>query len=936
MIEIISFKRWLACAVVLAVIVSDSAELAEANSGLIAVYRDGQNTVHRVVPTPSFTLAADESVHSQIGAKFDAVYTGVLKISRGGEYSLSGDAKIEVGGTDVAGKTIKLTPGDHPLKVTYNRKAGPARLQLRWKSDFFNDEPIPPRAFSHEGTGGAQAAQWSQIERGRLLYEDLSCGACHGSDGWKLSLRPGPDLSNVRARVKADWLHSWVRSPRSYRKTSPMPKLLTDDTEIRDVATFLGTLGKATASAGSSKNDQRVAAGKEIFDRVGCNKCHTENGGHSLVGVGSKYLSSRALATFIADPLHVDPSGRMPQMFDPKTQAVEAGLVAEYLFHTKKSADVFKAPAAGDSNRGRELVQSRGCVSCHSIKEGETALTSKLKSPQFTAADASFDSSKGCLADAPAKGTADYQLTADDRVSLRSFLDSVVKQPVVAVAPVETFYRRVAQFNCTACHSLNDQNNQPLQDVDDDGKIVNIERPPSLTGAGDKLRVDWIKRVLLDKKRTRPWLKIRMPHFGHEMQSLPTLFAAAAGSPLKEESASPKMEIAAAGLQTIGIQRGQTACINCHDYRGINQQTEGVVPAPDMAEIGQTLRSEWFRRWLRDPQRIQPGTSMPRFFQEIADVKQREQKIDELWAALVHQGKLPLPKGLIDTKTEGTKIVVGDDPVVFRVATKITNGLQIDRAINVGLPGGMNFAFDAATARLRGIWKGEFINAGPAWNGRGGNAVNVLADSRFVPIDHFPIRIGSAATEPKVRFLGYYLVQKYPVFRYSVDEVEIHERIEPAPTELMRRFTIADAPKAVFFVDDKDRAYRSAAGEFKDGVLQIAAGKKLEFEVRRPLSQEKVVIKDVLRWNAAGTAKPPISKNGAYAAVIFENESNRRVKLVWVGYNGKLATYGELKPGETRRQNTYSNNTWLITDENDQPLGHFVVSASICRAVIPK
>ncbi|MFP6657467.1 MAG: hypothetical protein VB853_04745, partial [Pirellulales bacterium] len=86
----------------------------------------------------------------------------------------------------------------------------------------------------------------------------------------------------------------------------------------------------------------------------------------------------------------------------------------------------------------------------------------------------------------------------------------------------------------------------------------------------------------------------------------------------------------------------------------------------------------------------------------------------------------------------------------------------------------------------------------------------------------------------------------------------------------------------------------------------------------------------------AGQEQPPSSKSGSDASVLFENKTNRRVKIVWVGYDGKLQVYGELKPGETRRQNSYSNNTWLITDENDKPLGHFIVRAAISRAIIPR
>ncbi|MEK6235798.1 MAG: c-type cytochrome, partial [Planctomycetales bacterium] len=801
----------------------------------------------------------------------------------------------------------------------------------------------PPTAFGHGTTTDAITMKWTQIEQGRLLYENHGCGACHGAAGWKLSARKGPELSDVGSRVTADWLATWLANPRHYRKTSAMPAVLSDAAEIRDVAEYLSKLTESSnKGADSAKNPQRLEAGKEIFDRVGCKKCHGPTGS-SLKTVGGKFMSSRALAKYLADPLHVDPSGRMPRMFDPKTQASEAALVADFLFHTKKNADPWsKHPQGGDAQQGRKLVQSRGCVACHSVKEGGKALADAMKPPLFTQrltsdknAFVRFDPLKGCLADATSKSTPDYRFPEADRASLRAFLSSIAEHPVVATAPVETFYRRVSQFKCAACHSLDNQNVGPAQEQTEEGLVRKIERPPTLTGIGDKLQTTWIRDVLLKEKRTRPWMNARMPHFGAELESLPDLFPVASGSTLKDESPQPKFELAAAGLETIGVQRGKVSCITCHNYRGINRRKEGVVPAPDMAEIGQTLRRDWFNRWLHNPTRLTPGTSMPQFFLELKDAD-REKKIDELWAALVHQARLPLPAGVIETPADGTRIIVRDAPVIFRVATFIQPKEKIDRAINVGLPGGTNFTFDAATARLRYAWKGEFINAASAWNGRGGNPVTAQGQPLFTSASGFPLRIGVPSAEPNVRFLGYFLVKKHPVFRYLVDGVEVHERIEVRDTELIRRFTIGASDKPVFFIGEKERTYSSPSGEFEEGVLKIPAGKQLDFEVRSPLTAGRAENQKPLKWIATGGAKPPKSKSGgANTSVIFENKTKRRVKLFWVGYRGQLQLYGEIDPGKTRQQNTYAKSTWLITDENDKPLGHFIAETLVARAVIP-
>lgn len=819
---------------------------SQAKPGLIATYTDGKHTVRQVVPTPNFQLKANQSLHSQIGPTFTVVYEGFLKINRGGPYHVHGDAKIEIDGKVVMGKAVQLTTGDHPLKITFTRKVRSARFQLRWSSDFFVEEPIPPLALEHKSVPDVLTSRWKNIEHGRFLYENMSCAACHGGKGWFLSERKAPDLSTIGERVTHDWLYRWLSNPHQYRPTTAMPVLLTDKDEIRDVTTYLMKLGSSTApNTKLSVTSDQIATGKEIFERIGCAKCHDEKE-HSLTVVGSKFKSSTALAQFLMNPLEVDPSGRMPAMFDPKTQRHEAERVAEFLFWTKKGKkkpSVF--PGGGNANRGRELIQSRGCISCHSIREDMKPLSDKSKPPLFTKSEMKrdgitlihFDPKKGCLAEKSPQAVPDYKFSENDRSALRAFLGSVSSQPVVADAPVETFYRRINQFNCTACHSLNGEEPSRTR-VTDRGKAISVEVPPSLTGVGDKLQVSWLEQVLLKKKRIRPWMKVRMPHFGEEVSTLAHMFPAASGSPFNDQSPKPEFKRAVAGLKIIGVQRGKAACINCHNYRGINRQNEGVVPAPDLAEAGQSLRREWFQRWIHNPTRLQPGTSMPQFFAELKR-NARHQAIEELWSTLYHQAKLPLPAGLIDSQTEGTRILVGKNPVVFRVATILPSKIQIDRAINVGLPGGTNFTFDAKSARLCYAWKGEFLNAAPAWNGRGGKPVRTVGKALYIAEDHFPLRIGDAMGEAKVRFRGYSLVQKYPIFRYQLDGVEIHERIEIQENELVRKFTIKESPKPVRFIAEKGREYKSPHGLFKDGVLTIPAGSNLKFEVRTSVKPDE-------------------------------------------------------------------------------------------------
>ena len=93
----------------------------------------------------------------------------------------------------------------------------------------------------------------------------------------------------------------------------------------------------------------------------------------------------------------------------------------------------------------------------------------------------------------------------------------------------------------------------------------------------------------------------------------------------------------------------------------------------------------------------------------------------------------------------------------------------------------------------------------------------------------------------------------------------------------------------------------------------------------------------LLKWipSTGSDAKLPRSRwTGGSTTVIFENKSKHRVNIVWIGYKGKRQPYGQLDPGQTRGQGTHAGNTWLVTDEKDQPLGHFIAEPQISRAVI--
>ncbi len=91
-----------------------------------------------------------------------------------------------------------------------------------------------------------------------------------------------------------------------------------------------------------------------------------------------------------------------------------------------------------------------------------------------------------------------------------------------------------------------------------------------------------------------------------------------------------------------------------------------------------------------------------------------------------------------------------------------------------------------------------------------------------------------------------------------------------------------------------------------------------------------------LKWIPSNGEIPPRSISGDNTTIIFHNQMKQKVKIYWVEYNGKLRLYGEIVPGGTREQNTFSTASWLVTDMEDTYLGYFRTSTKVGKALIPK
>ena len=518
--------------------------------------------------------------------------------------------------------------------------------------------------------------------------------------------------------------------------------------------------------------------------------------------------------------------------------------------------------------RGRELFASLGCAACHRLGPGGE-VPSSLKAPALASLDAAKPG--GCLAD-PRSGVPAFGLSDEQRSALRG----VVSSPASLAAPLDPgslVTRRMTLLNCFACHSR-DGIGGPVEaraeyfttvdkaDLGDEGRI-----PPHLNRVGDKLRADWIPKVLLQKAAVRPYMATRMPQFGAE--AVGGLAEAIVKADATPETPAPEAGPTDAkfGRQLVGA--GGLSCIACHRFGGHNSLG---IPALDLTTVSERLRRDWFLKYLPDPAALRPGTRMPSFWpegkaanREILGGETRRQ-LEAIWTFLSAGKGAKVPDGLIPT---GIELVASQEPVIYRHFIEGAGS----RAIGVGYPEKANLAFDANNLRLALLWHGRFIDAGKHRRDRGAGYEPPLGDDvirlpegpPFARLEG-PARPwpGDAGKAAGYQMKGYRLDdRRRPIFLYTFDGIAVEDSFVAVPREPEPGFvrTLSLRSESVL----PPLWFRAAVGES----IELKGG---AYVVDGHIS---------LKFTLEGGARPQIRKmSGRYELLVPVSTTGQEAKIV--------------------------------------------------------
>jgi type 1 glutamine amidotransferase/mono/diheme cytochrome c family protein len=512
-----------------------------------------------------------------------------------------------------------LNKGFNRIQVHYQSEPnGGGRLRLLWSSPTFADELVPATSLWHD-SGSRLLAARRQLQRGGGLIESRGCAQCHREFQRREAVGRnemaggfGPDLTAIAERLNPAWISQWLLASETLRSARRMPHLFdrTAETDVQaasDLVAFLTSSRPRVAPARATPAQRKQ--GLALYEDLACIACHRLDDPQSkdrhqrisLKFVAAKYQPG-ALAAFLRKPHQHYEATRMPdfRLSDSETIALSAYL------RSKTSAAVLDDIAqSGDPRRGEQLFQTRQCAACHRYGPEKTAT-------RFIAVK---KMARGCLANEPDKTVPRFGLSVDDRAAIEAYTGRASRGSP-HVNPVERAENLMRGYRCTACHDR-DQTVAPRAELllDESERGLPPEPLPNLTWAGEKLRSEWVRRMLAGevKAKTRPWLRARMPTFPQLARAI------AAGLPPQHGVDVEEPMVVDPRLARVGDQLsrkvGGLDCRQCHAV-GADQPTGDdrtkIALGVNFALTKQRLRRDFYDRFVLDPPRYDIRTKMPR------------------------------------------------------------------------------------------------------------------------------------------------------------------------------------------------------------------------------------------------------------------------------------------------------------------------------------
>ena len=519
------------------------------------------------------------------------------------------------------------------------------------------EEPLLPARYLEASCGQCHLnalAGTPKLNQGRTILAAYGCSRCHNitqPDGSKVvATDDPPSLTQIAEKTTREWIYAWIKNPQGYSSTATMPNFQLSDDDARDISAFLIAQSTQPAtgqkSAASTDAKPTVADAATLYGESFCASCHAvQNAAGTLVGgnfgpeltrIGTKARHEWMLR-WLHNPADYDLETRMPHYRFTQAQIEALAGFLEQKTDPDFLANVHLSAATPDQvAHGQKLVTEYGCASCHDIKgvkkpENFAPDLSRVGSrqlaqilfkpglehnlPAYIAAKVSEPRSFGPSLKMPVPNLSPAQVEAAT-IALLAQTDRAYSLPASLRVPAirQTSYEPAGQagklirdLRCFSCHQINGRGG---------------DMAPDLTSEGSSVQGPWLESFLRNPNTLRPALIRRMPKFNlsdAEVKTLSSYIMTVYQTPeFDQDSGSEIVDFAS-------VERGRQlfyskyACQSCHiaDFK-----TDKGYIGPALAEVGSRLTATWILHYLKDPQKLRPGTLEPD--QHISDEDARD------------------------------------------------------------------------------------------------------------------------------------------------------------------------------------------------------------------------------------------------------------------------------------------------------------------------
>lgn len=230
-------------------------------------------------------------------------------------------------------------------------------------------------------------------------YKDFGCTSCHGGEGHRVNDFNSPVHIPDSAEKEKEWIAKYhYHAPHKI----PSPQLPLKYTESQCMKCHKGVERLPMAN--------KLNHGQDLIEQYGCYGCHKIEGwqhlkkpGPMLTNLKGKVKDVEFVKNWIWSPHAFNPLSKMPAFFMQsnnskpefvKKNIAEVNSIAQFLWNESKDYKPFMKYGGGDADKGKELIETVGCVSCHQVEGIDDVYNEKVasrKGPYLTGTGSKVD-----------------------------------------------------------------------------------------------------------------------------------------------------------------------------------------------------------------------------------------------------------------------------------------------------------------------------------------------------------------------------------------------------------------------------------------------------------------------------------------------------------------------------------------------------------------